>query len=786
MNFKKISTILTIFSVNLLALSSPLQSKKYSADVADISIDGVDNSQHATYDIYSMDKAEAIDISSDEEVNLMGTDDVKEILDIDSSDETEIETEIETDIETEIEDGNEHENICNTKECVEVANNILNSIDNTVDPCDDFYQFTCGNYIKNHPVNEEDWIIKSFDSAEPENRERIINMLQNDYKPNKNLSKQDQENDKLLFNQLKNLYQSCMDVDTINKKGVKPMVDLLKKLQINEKKDKYNDPNELGVILAKLHNVERKNRSFTYNSLFNMNSLINDDGMIILSLGKTEGIIDDEEDSALRILLSNIFKDSEERNIDKMVDSVVEFEKKLFEESNEEEVDPYEVVDIKTLNEKYPNINWKTYLEEKFDSFGMKEKISNDTPVYNSDIAYIKNLNKILSEVDGETLSNYFEMVIIYNCMGLLSTEFIPEDFKEIKSETNRTDYCYDIISRYLPDHVSRYFAKIYFNPSKKQYAKKVVEYIRQSMINRITNVEWLDDETREYAAKKVAAINKLVGIDDSKNLETLFNNFQNLTTTEDDYFNNVIKINEINNNYSLKNIQSSKDDILESLISLPQQTINAKYYTGTNSVNIPAGILQLPFFSIGIPDYINYGGIGTIIGHEFTHAFDNTGRKYDIKGNDVNWWTQSDSEEYDEKATCFVNQYNKLYMEDKEGQKHYVFGTITLDENIADNGGLIRAYESWQLSLLEDSETVKKENQKLPGLTQYTADQLFFISFGNIWCENIYNDYLEVILYSDHSPGNARVNGAVSNFKIFAKTFNCPINSKMNPKYKC
>jgi len=125
-----------------------------------------------------------------------------------------------------------------------------------------------------------------------------------------------------------------------------------------------------------------------------------------------------------------------------------------------------------------------------------------------------------------------------------------------------------------LPDHVSRYFAKIYFNPSKKQYAEKVVEYIRQSMINRITNVKWLDDETREYAAKKVAAINKLVGIDDSKNLETLFNNFQNLTTTEDDYFNNVIKINEINNNYSLKNIQSSKDDILESLISLPQQVI--------------------------------------------------------------------------------------------------------------------------------------------------------------------------------------------------------------------
>ena len=125
-----------------------------------------------------------------------------------------------------------------------------------------------------------------------------------------------------------------------------------------------------------------------------------------------------------------------------------------------------------------------------------------------------------------------------------------------------------------MPDHVSRYFAKIYFNPSKKQYAEKVVEYIRQSMINRITNVKWLDDETREYAAKKVAAINKLVGIDDSKNLETLFNNFQNLTTTEDDYFNNVIKINEINNNYSLKNIQSSKDDILESLISLPQQVI--------------------------------------------------------------------------------------------------------------------------------------------------------------------------------------------------------------------
>jgi predicted metalloendopeptidase len=469
-----------------------------------------------------------------------------------------------------------------------------------------------------------------------------------------------------------------------------------------------------------------------------------------------------------------------------MVDSVVEFEKKLFEESNEE-IDLYEVVDVKTLNEKYPNINWKAYLEEKFDFVGMKEKISDDTLVYNLDIPFIKNLNKVLGEVDGETLSYYFEMVVIFNYFDFLPNEFLPEDFKKDMPE-NRTEYCYTVINSYLPDHISRYFAEIYFTPSKKQYAEKVVEYIRQSMINRISNIEWLDDETSEYAAKKVAAINTLVGIDGSENLEILSNRFQNLTTTKDDYFNNAINIQEILNNYLLKYIQSPKDDVSKLITSISQQVINAIYYIQFNSISISAGILQPPFFSIGIPDYINYGGIVSIIGHEFTHAFDNTGRKYDIKGNNINWWTQNDTEEYDEKATCFVNQYNKFYLEDKEGEKHYINGTTTLGENIADNGGLIRAYESWQISLLEDPETVKKENKKLPGLTQYTADQLFFMSFGHTWCGNIYNDsnYLKFISYDVHSPGNARVNGAVSNSKIFAKTFNCPINSKMNPKDKC
>jgi len=226
------------------------------------------------------------------------------------------------------------------------------------------------------------------------------------------LSKQDQEYDEIIFYKLKGFYNSCMDIDNINKKGEKPLIDLLNKLKINENKDKYNDPKELAKMLLKI-----KLHSLIYypTPLFRMEVSLNEDmTSTVPILLKSNSFTDDIDKKELKEVLSNIYKDSN-RDIDKMIDSIYDFDKKLFEIKNEENNEnnkssPPEILTVKSLNEKYPNINWKTYLEEIFDLVGLKDKITDDLLIYNLSAAYIENLNNILNEVDGETLSYYFEL----------------------------------------------------------------------------------------------------------------------------------------------------------------------------------------------------------------------------------------------------------------------------------------------------------------------------------------------------------------------------------------
>ncbi|ORX65987.1 zincin [Anaeromyces robustus] len=196
----------------------------------------------------------------------------------------------------------------------------------------------------------------------------------------------------------------------------------------------------------------------------------------------------------------------------------------------------------------------------------------------------------------------------------------------------------------------------------------------------------------------------------------------------------------------------------------------------------ISTGILQSPKFDINQPDYINYGNIGSTIGHELTHAFDNNGKNYDAEGKEFNWWTDNDSDEFDEFSQCFIDQYNS-YSFELEGEEYNVDGERTLGENLADNGELDRAYEAWKLSIENNPEKAKERNKLLPGLSNYTMDQLFYISFAHSFCEVGVSEYANE---DEHSPGKSRVNGSVSNNERFAKIFNCPTKKPMNPDMKC
>jgi len=201
--------------------------------------------------------------------------------------------------------------------------------------------------------------------------------------------------------------------------------------------------------------------------------------------------------------------------------------------------------------------------------------------------------------------------------------------------------------------------------------------------------------------------------------------------------------------------------------------TVNAYYNPPLNEIVFPAGILQMPFFSGELPEYVSYGAFGATAGHELTHGFDDNGAKYDDEGRYRDWWDNSTTIRFQNKTQCFVKQYEQYWVEGLDGEKVPLNGKLTLGENIADSGGLNAAYRAWKKR--ESSPTAV--NSQLPGLEKFTNDQLFFISYGNSWCEKARKEALLQQVYSDpHAPADKRVIGPVDNSEEFKKAFNCPV----------
>lgn len=203
------------------------------------------------------------------------------------------------------------------------------------------------------------------------------------------------------------------------------------------------------------------------------------------------------------------------------------------------------------------------------------------------------------------------------------------------------------------------------------------------------------------------------------------------------------------------------------------------------NEIVFPAGILQPPFFNAKAPEYLNYGAIGSVVGHELTHAFDNNGRSYDADGKLRDWWTDKTSAEFDKRAQCFVEQYEKYSIKGPDGKDHNVNGKLTLGENLADNGGAARAWDAWNLKIKEKGQN--DADFDLPGLSKWSHNQLFWVGFAQVWCGRVRTETAVSRIRNDpHSPPMFRVAGTVENSKNFAEAFKCKPDSPMNPTNKC
>ncbi|ORX63408.1 zincin [Anaeromyces robustus] len=333
-----------------------------------------------------------------------------------------------------------------------------------------------------------------------------------------------------------------------------------------------------------------------------------------------------------------------------------------------------------------------------------------------------------------------------------------------IFKENDENSKCFKFINDKMSLALSKYYVEKKFSENIKTETMNMIENIRNAMIYRIKELEWLDESTREYAIKKVINIKYFIGhFDYIMNSENLYNQYKFYEPIQDDDPMSLLLVSlNASNNNSLQSIYNENYNEIEEQAQYIIENIMSTYevnafYGDNNFMIFPAAILQSPNIDINQPDYINYGNIGSTIGHELTHAFDNTGKNYDAEGKEINWWTDNDSEEFDEFSQCFIDQYDN-YSFILRGIKSNVDGERTLDENLADNGGLNRAYEAWKLSIENNPEKAKERNKLLPGLSNYTMDQLFYISFAHSFCEV---DIIDTANENEHSPGKFRVNGS-------------------------
>ncbi|XP_043461753.1 endothelin-converting enzyme homolog isoform X2 [Leptopilina heterotoma] len=436
---------------------------------------------------------------------------------------------------------------------------------------------------------------------------------------------------------------------------------------------------------------------------------------------------------------------------------------------------------VKSLNSSLkPKVIWRPFIEEVFkDIITLNKK----DIVLVADLEYLKKIAYILSSTEEELL----ETVIWWSVIDVI-TPFASKDLRqiwttyldeimEVEIGESRSMNCATAVNDLMGMAVSWLFVERKFHNETEPKVKEMVDDIKEAFASMVIDSDWMDGQTKTATLEKNKKMSSLIGYPRWLfNKNDLNDYYEGIDLSVIEYMANMMQIVRIQSTSNLKNLHDLNSDD-EPYWATDPTNVNAFHTFQANQITIPIGILQFPFYDLGL-EALNYGAIGTVLGHELTHGFDNSGRQYDGDGNVRQWWTKDTIEKYKERTKCFVEQYNSFYEEEID---EYVDGELTLGENIADNSGLkeaVLAYKRWQ-------KRHGKENQ-ISGFTNLTHEQLLFLGFAHLWCESYTTSSLKWMLQDSHSPGHIRLKGVLRNSQEFSSAWNCPLGSKMNPEKKC
>ncbi len=634
----------------------------------------------------------------------------------------------------------------------------VKNMDATVKPGDDFFEYANGGWIKAHPIPPEYARYGSFDEIQ-ERKEKQLKTIVLEAAAKKNAPKGSLEQ------LIGDFYASGMDTAKIEKDGLTPLKPELELI------DKIADRKALLKEIARLNLYgiypgfifyaapDEKNSSMTIANLYQGGLGLGDKDFYLSDDARSKQLRTEYVKHARNIFKLMGYKTEE---ADAAAKKIMELETNLAKVSRSrvDLRDPlanYNKMPLEKCQKLTPNFDWNEYLSQ----IGVKiDEINVGQP------DFLKGYDAQFAETPLETWKEYLKWNLISATAGNLSSDFEKEHFHFYgtvfsgkKKQKERWKRVLAETSGSLGEAVGRLYVRKYFPPSAKARMLELVGNLKKSLADRIKNLSWMSDETKAKALEKLNAMNVKVGYPDK------WIDYSKVDISRDSYLRNALNAAKFNVRRELNKIGKPVD---RKEWGMTPQTINAYYSPNMNEIVFPAAILQPPFFNQDADDAVNYGAIGSVIGHEMTHGFDDQGRMYDKDGNLNNWQTKEDAEKFKKQAEVLVEQYDSYYPIDSM----HINGKLTLGENIADLGGVTISYHAWEMA---------SKGKELKPIDGFTPRQRFFLSYAQVWRQNIRPEELMRRLKLDvHSPARFRVNGVVRNVPQFYEAFDVKKGDKL------
>jgi len=641
-------------------------------------------------------------------------------------------------------------------------------MDRTVDPCVDFYAYSCGGWIKKNPIPPDQSSWGTYNKLEDENRAQLRAILEEAANANRAREASTQK--------IGDYYASCMDEAAIERLGTQPLSEELKRIALLKSKQ-----NLAGYVTSAQFppSLYEGGPLFSFRS----NQDFGDATQVIAEADQGGLGLPDRDYYLKNDAKSEQLRKAYETHVTRMFELLgdkpddaanraatvlrIETALALGQMTRVERRNPpnlYHKMKVEELQRLAPAFSWQDYLAAT--GIGPIASLNVVTPGY---------FQVMSDEIEKESLADwkiYLRWHAVHAAAIDLSAAFVQENFsfydETLRGQEQlppRWKRCTNDVDSDLGEALGQAYVAKYFSPEAKQTALKMVKQVETAMRSEIQALPWMGASTREQALIKLHAMANKIGYPDR------WRDYGALEIVRGDEIGNSERAAWFEFRRSLAKIGKPVD---RNEWSMTPPTVNAYYDPQKNDINFPAGVLQPPLFSALSDAAANYGDTGATMGHELTHAFDDEGSQFDAQGNLRNWWTAADRKEFEQRAKCVIDQYSGYTIIDDIK----INGQLTNGEDLADLGGTLLAYLAWKADT---------QGEKLERLENLTPEQRFFVAYGQSWCTNERDENRRLRATVDpHSPEKYRANGVVSNLNEFRAAFDCKSGQPMVRENAC